>query len=57
VAVTRPRHFLIVIGNAATLSKDKVWNSLIEFSKSKGKFMQISRDLVYDKSKTPPNGI
>ena len=29
VAITRPQHFLIIIGNAATLAKHKVWADLI----------------------------
>ena len=29
VAITRPRHFLWVIGNEAALSKDELWRGLI----------------------------
>ena len=44
VAITRPRHFLFLIGNSPTLEKDRVWNNLIESCKvaeSEGGYVKL----------------
>lgn len=35
VAITRPKHFLFIVGNRPTLSKDLVWKTLIDQMVSK----------------------
>jgi len=34
VAITRPRHFLFVVGNAKTLQKSEVFKEMIEYCKT-----------------------
>ena len=34
VAITRPKHFLFLIGNSRTLKKSEVWSAMIESCKS-----------------------
>lgn len=46
VAITRPRHFLFILGNANTLKKSPVWNNMITYCRSRTKMIQISRDLL-----------
>ena len=44
MAITRPRHFLFLIGNSPTLEKDRVWNNLIESCKvaeSEGGYVKL----------------
>lgn len=42
VAITRPKHFLLVVGNAKTLCRNEVWNNLIDHCKAKGCFVEVS---------------
>jgi superfamily I DNA and/or RNA helicase len=30
VAITRPKHFLFVVGNSRTLAGDKLWDSMVK---------------------------
>ena len=39
VAITRPEHFLVIFGNASTLQKSNVWNSLINHFKENDSFI------------------
>lgn len=41
VAITRPKHFLVILGNAATLSKYPVWASLIDHYKEAGCYLAV----------------
>lgn len=41
VAITRPKHFLVVIGNAATLSKYPAWASMIDHCRETGCHLPI----------------
>jgi hypothetical protein len=34
VAITRPKHFLFVVGNSKTLAGDKLWDSLVNSCKA-----------------------
>ena len=41
VAITRPKYFLMVVGNASTLKKSDVWENMINYCKMQGKFINI----------------
>lgn len=41
VAITRPRHFLLILGNANTLKKSPVWSNLISHCRGKSNFVQL----------------
>jgi len=46
VAITRPKHFLFIVGNRPTLSKDLTWKTLIDSMASKqqhGCYFKITR--------------
>ena len=36
VAITRPKHFLFVIGSSSTLQRDPVWRQMVEDLKKRG---------------------
>ena len=44
VAITRPRHFLIIVGNAPTLAKSQVWDNMMTHCKKHAKFITIASD-------------
>jgi len=46
VAITRPRHFLIIIGNAQTLELNEVWANLIEHCKSKNCYIPLTKSIL-----------
>ena len=52
VAITRPRHFLFVVGNEKTLVKDKVWKDMVTQAHSKqrqgGYFMLTESSSFYN---------
>ena len=51
VAITRPKHFLFLIGNSNTLNKHKIWKAMIDNCKSIGGYIQIDdqpQDVYYD---------
>ena len=35
VAITRPRHYMFIIGNSGTLAYDKYWHDLIDHHKAR----------------------
>jgi len=41
VAITRPKYFLLVVGNAKTLRKSDVWDNMINYCMQQGKFIEI----------------
>ena len=41
VAITRPKYFLMIIGNAKTLSKSNVWGNLISYCQSQGQVINV----------------
>lgn len=41
VAITRPKYFLFIVGNAATLSKSDVWNNMICYCQNQGTLINI----------------
>lgn len=41
VAITRPKYFLMVIGNSKTLKKSGVWENMINYCKVQGSFIEI----------------
>ena len=42
VAITRPKYFLMIIGNARTLRNSDIWDRLIDYSIDQGKFISIA---------------
>jgi superfamily I DNA and/or RNA helicase len=42
VAITRPKHFLLIVGNAQTLCSNEVWSNLIQHCKAKGCFVEVN---------------
>jgi len=42
VAITRPRHFLVIVGNSKTLVKSDTWRNLINHCKEKQVFVEVS---------------
>jgi superfamily I DNA and/or RNA helicase len=51
VAITRPKHFLILIGNSETLKKDVNWGAMIKDCKThenKGGYFPIEKMPFYD---------
>lgn len=41
VAITRPKYFLMIVGNASTLSKSVVWDNLIGYCQSQGQVIRV----------------
>ena len=41
VAITRPKYFLLIVGNAATLSKSDVWNNMVDYCQCQGKLITL----------------
>lgn len=41
VAITRPKYFLMIIGNAKTLSKSTVWGNLISYCQAQGQMIRV----------------
>ena len=45
VAITRPRHFLFIVGNAETLQKNPFWDDLIDHHYSKlGAYFRLDQE-------------
>jgi superfamily I DNA and/or RNA helicase len=42
VAITRAKHFLFVVGNARTLSKNEKWKLLIAQCQTSGKIVEFN---------------
>ena len=40
VAITRPKHFLFVIGNSKTLKNDDTWKDYIEYCKQNSSYFK-----------------
>lgn len=51
VAITRPRHTLIILCDEKTVSNNKNWRMLIESAKARGAFLSSSDALVKEMSK------
>ena len=47
VAITRPKYFLLVVGNASTLAKSETWESLINYCQSQGKYVEVPDNSHY----------
>ena len=49
VAITRPRHFLFVVGNAQTLLKSEVWRALVGHLKERqpqGAYFRLDQEVI-----------
>jgi len=42
VAITRPKYFLMVVGNAKTLSKSLIWEDMVEYCKAQGSYIRVN---------------
>lgn len=52
VAVTRARHFLMVVGNSRTLKRNNNWKAFIDYSKTlKGGFIGFQSKESYEDHK------
>ena len=41
VAITRPKYFLMIVGNAATLTKSTVWGNLLSYCQAQGQMIPV----------------
>lgn len=41
VAITRPKYFLMIVGNSETLSKSIVWSNLVQYCRAQGTFVEV----------------
>jgi regulator of nonsense transcripts 1 len=48
VAITRPKYFLLVVGNSKTLKKSMIWENMIEFCISHGRYVQVNDRSFFD---------
>jgi superfamily I DNA and/or RNA helicase len=48
VALTRPKFFLIIVGNAKTLSKSLVWEDMVEYCKAQGSYVKVKDYSYYE---------
>lgn len=46
VAITRPKHFLLIVGNSETLKKSTVWSNLIKFCQTSAQLIDISAETI-----------
>lgn len=46
VAITRPQHFLVIVGNAATLMKSHVWSNLIAHCKETDCLLEVPAEIL-----------
>ena len=46
MAITRPRHFLLVVGNSETLKISEVWSNMIKHCQLKGGLIHIAAETV-----------
>ena len=55
VAITRPRHFLIIVGNAKTLEKSPVWSNLISHYRIHCCLISLSKSILQQQANVPVN--
>lgn len=48
VALTRPKFFLLVVGNKKTLEKSDVWDNMIRYCMSQGKYIEVRNRSEYE---------
>jgi superfamily I DNA and/or RNA helicase len=50
VAITRPKHFLMLVGNSSTLSRDPQWKALVEYCSTEiaNGFVKFNHQSLYD---------
>lgn len=46
VAITRPRHFLFIVGNSETLKKSPVWSNMIKCCQNTAQLIEISAETI-----------
>jgi len=39
VAITRPKYFLLIVGNSRTLEKAPVWDAMIRYAVAQGSYV------------------
>ena len=48
VAITRPKYFLMVVGNSKTLKKSDTWENMINYCKMQGKYVPVQGRHYYE---------
>lgn len=48
VAITRPKFFLMVVGNQKTLKKSGVWENMINYCKMQGSLIEVQGRFQYE---------
>ena len=46
MAITRPRHFLMIVGNSETLKMSEVWSNMIKHCRLQGALIHISAETI-----------
>ena len=41
VAITRPKYFLMIVGNAKTLKKSEIWEGMIDYCEKQGRLIIV----------------
>ena len=48
VAITRPKYFLMVIGNQRTLKKSDVWENMMNYCIQQGKYIKVQNRMQFE---------
>jgi superfamily I DNA and/or RNA helicase len=48
VAITRPKYFLMIVGNSQTLKKSDIWDNLINYCRMQGKYIKVEGRHQYE---------
>jgi len=48
VAITRPKYFLMVIGNSKTLKKSDIWENMINYCRHEGQYVNVEGRYMFE---------